>query len=143
MAKLSSKPAPGRWWTGSADPRPYMDQVHPETEEDLKKLEEESRKATPKNPVGFLLSFPVADGRAIYRVAKTDPLTLEHVPYGDQWQIAKAHIRGIKLSDVLAMMQWDSAFEKLRARQAGKAKKPFGALSPERMRKATQRAKHK
>ena len=50
---------------------------------------------------GIVLQFPIADGYAIYRVSKTSPLTLEHIPVGDAWQIPAAHIRGIRKRDVL------------------------------------------
>lgn len=48
---------------------------------------------------GFLLTFPVADGRAIYRIVSTQPLKIEHIPLGDAYRIPDAHIRGLNLDD--------------------------------------------
>lgn len=50
--------------------------------------------------VGTVLSFGVADGKAMYLVVKTKPLTLQHIPYLDAYQIPDAHLRGIRLDDV-------------------------------------------
>ncbi|MFQ5412625.1 MAG: hypothetical protein ACE5EC_10010 [Phycisphaerae bacterium] len=63
--------------------------------------------------VGVLMSFPIADGAAVYRVSKESPLTLEHVPYADAWQIPHAHIRGIRKADVLAEAKRNRAMGEL------------------------------
>jgi hypothetical protein len=49
---------------------------------------------------GTVLSFPVADGKAMYLVQKTRPLTLQHIPFGDAWEIPAAHLRGLNMDDV-------------------------------------------
>ena len=61
---------------------------------------------------GIVLQFPIADGYAIY-LSKTSPLTLEHIPVGDAWQIPPAHILGIRKADVLAQVRADRAMAKL------------------------------
>lgn len=52
------------------------------------------------NVVGFIVSFPVGDGCALYRVKKTSPLQLEHIPALDAWHADSITIRGLRLSDV-------------------------------------------
>lgn len=57
--------------------------------------------ARPKGSlVGALVNFGVADGYAVYLVAKEKPLTLRHVPYGDAYQVHHAMIRGLTIEDV-------------------------------------------
>ncbi len=56
---------------------------------------------------GLLVSFPYADGYAVYRVKSDKPLTLEHVPFGDAWQADPATIRGLRLQDVLYRQKAD------------------------------------
>ena len=85
-------------------------------EDALSIIEAASNKALDSNsPEGFVLSFGVADGHALYRVVKTKPLQIEHIPFGDAYQISAAHIRGINLSDVKAMMNsakvWRNIFD--------------------------------
>lgn len=59
----------------------------------------------PENEVeGGVLRFPVADGYAFYRVVTAAPLTLEHIPFGDAYQVSSALIRGLRLTDVQNML---------------------------------------
>ena len=92
-------------------PQPDFGSVSPgwyeKQEKIMKQLEKESAKATEKDPVGFLMSFPVADGCAVYRVVKAKPLTVQHVDYMDGWQIPAAHIRGLTMVDVFQQMGWN------------------------------------
>lgn len=67
----------------------------------LEPLYEASRAATPTSTTDFILHFGVADGYARYRVVKHHPLTLQHIYVGDGWQIPAAHVRGIRLQDVV------------------------------------------
>ena len=53
-----------------------------------------------KTLVGVLIGFPHADGKALYRVVKDKPLTLEHVPYGDAWRLPAYAERGITAADI-------------------------------------------
>ena len=54
--------------------------------------------------VNSVLQFQIADGYALYLVVKEKPLTLDHIPYGDSYEIDDAHIRGLNLSDVKSMI---------------------------------------
>lgn len=54
---------------------------------------------------GAVLTFPIADGKAVYVVTKNRPLTLSHVPVGDEWTIDPALIRGIRRVDVLQQLK--------------------------------------
>ncbi len=61
----------------------------------------------PGELVGALLTFTVKDGLAHYRVTDGNPLTVQHVetePYGDDYTIPKAHVRGLALEDVFEQL---------------------------------------
>jgi hypothetical protein len=55
--------------------------------------------------VGAVLRWPRADGFAFYIVTNDKPLTLQHLPCGDRWQVENALIRGLTKKDVLAMVR--------------------------------------
>lgn len=64
----------------------------------------------PKEPgriKGRIISFPIADGYAHYRVEKLSPLTLRPFMVGDMWEIPDAHMRGLTKADVGRMIEWD------------------------------------
>lgn len=64
-------------------------------------------KARPPGVIeGAILRFPVADGYALYLVAKDTGRTVElkHIPYGDAWQVHPALIRGLTRKDVMRMV---------------------------------------
>jgi hypothetical protein len=67
--------------------------------------------------VGAVLSFPIADGKAMYVVEKTEPLTLQHIPYMDAYEIPAAHARGLDLTDVQAHIQHQKALNALFSRK--------------------------
>ena len=71
--------------------------------------------------VGQLLQFPVADGYAHYVVVKESPLSLQHIPFGDGYQIDPAHIRGIRKQDVLEHARRAKAIAKLFASRTARA----------------------
>lgn len=54
---------------------------------------------------GEVVRFPIADGYAQYMVA--DANTLIHLPLGDAWQIPGPHARGLRISDIKAMVERD------------------------------------
>jgi len=54
---------------------------------------------------GVVLQFPFADGYAYYLVTKATPLTVEHLPIGDAWEVNPALIRGLRKQDVLDQAQ--------------------------------------
>jgi hypothetical protein len=94
----------------SSDAESYMK----EEERLLEVLTTDSNHATRDSPVGFLLRFPVADGCAFYRVESVKPLTVQHVPYADAWRIPAAHIRGIRIGDVLRQIKQRDFWKKPR-----------------------------
>ena len=82
-------------------------------------LQRAGASATPESPVGAILRFHVADGFAVYRVAKTKPLTLQWVPWCDHYRLAPAYERGLALRDVAALVRYDRAMDVLFERQRG------------------------
>lgn len=56
---------------------------------------------------GALLSWQRADGYAYYLVTKEKPLTLQLVPFMDNYQVEDALIRGLNTSDVHNMIERD------------------------------------
>lgn len=58
---------------------------------------------------GTRYSYPVADGKALYVVYKSRPLSLIHVPIGDSYQVSDAHMRGLKIKDIDAYAHRDEA----------------------------------
>ena len=68
---------------------------------------------------GEVVSFPRADGYALYMVADKPPKTrgeatsLVHLPLGDAWSIPEAHARGLRKSDIVAMVKRDREMAKL------------------------------
>jgi len=61
-----------------------------------------------------IMRFPVADGSALYRVVKEKPLTLEHIPSGDAWEIPFAHIRGLTYADLKQQRMFNSVWDDLK-----------------------------
>jgi len=51
---------------------------------------------------GKVVTFPFADGFAYYFIKSERPLILQHIPYGDAYQIPAAHLRGLRLEDIQA-----------------------------------------
>jgi hypothetical protein len=83
-------------------------------DEALSQLEKESHAAVcAGTAVGLLIKFQVADGYAIYRVAKEKPFTVEYIDYGDGWQAHSATIRGLRLADAQRMAANDFALYQL------------------------------
>lgn len=54
-----------------------------------------------------IITFGVADGKAIYAVVSKKPLQLMHIPMGDAYQVPNAHIRGLRLKDVEVLIDRD------------------------------------
>lgn len=58
------------------------------------KLAQEDREADERGEyVGALITFPVADGSAIYRVASLSPLVVQHVGLGDSYNFDRYVIK--------------------------------------------------
>jgi hypothetical protein len=115
MAQLSRTPAQGFEMTYHAED--FMAEVA-RAEAALAQLEAVSAALPEGEIVGGLISFPRGDGRAIYRVTKANPLTLQHVPFMDAWEMDAATIRGLRRIDVERMLHGTRA---MRAAFANKA----------------------
>ncbi len=78
-------------------------------EEALEKLYATSAAIDFTNPkadlTGAVVKFPIADGYAVYVVSKNSPLTVQHVPFGDAWQIYAPTIRGLNRADILEQLR--------------------------------------
>lgn len=99
MAQLAKTPCPGDWEIGGED----WDNRHTEQ---FKALEVEAAKVDPAvSLVGAIVSFPWADSSALYRVSKDKPLTLQHIPVFDAWQVRYSQIRGLRRADVVSMVE--------------------------------------
>jgi len=112
MAKLSNDPIegfiqlPGEGFSG------YLDR----TSKLLKDLLDKGTALPDGQYDGTILSFPVADGKAMYFVQKTRPLTLQHIPFGDAWEIPAAHLRGLNMDDVIEHAKRNKAMKALFSR---------------------------
>jgi len=62
---------------------------------------------------GKVIQWQVADGYASYFVQSEKPLVLRHIGAGDGYAVDPALIRGLRLSDVRAMMAREAAMSKL------------------------------
>lgn len=51
-----------------------------------------------------VVQFPRGDGHDVYIVRSMQPLKLQHVQTGDNWQVDYATIRGLKKEEVALMM---------------------------------------
>lgn len=110
MATLAKNPVKGNWDMQEGE---NWDAYAKRTDKMFKELEDAAKNIPEGSIIGALLSFPVADGSAIYRVSKEKPLTLEHVPYCDAWQIPHTHIRGVRKADVLESIRASRAMAKI------------------------------
>ena len=76
-----------------------------------KRIAEYSRSETRKSDeaIGRTVKFSIADGYAEYVVYDTSPLHLIHVP--ESYDISAAHMRGLKLADIRALVEYDKRLE--------------------------------
>lgn len=108
MAKLLAKPYPAPILrTGS------FEDYSKATETVYQELLKKSNSLDDDEVEGALLSFPVADGSALYLVTKASPLTLQHVPLWDAYQIPAAHLSGLRLAHVQAQVKQARAWANL------------------------------
>lgn len=77
-------------------------------------MQEQSDNLPEGEVVGGIITFPVADGRAIYQVVKAKPLQLAHVPFGDAWHASEITIRGLNIEDVKLMLKRSKALPRLK-----------------------------
>ena len=59
--------------------------------ESLDKLEAHDKSLPDDVYEGRLISFPVGDGQALYRIRSLKPVVLEWVPFQDRWQESYAN----------------------------------------------------
>lgn len=64
---------------------------------------------------GRAIRFQVADGYACYLVRRFKPLVLQHIQFGDDYEISDATIRGLRRADVEAMIAQELAWRKPRS----------------------------
>ena len=105
MAKLAATSNPEFWaidFNACGKVKDYFQSYMKKTDDEMGRLRAESDRIHKegKTLVGLIVSFGVADGYATYRVVKDKPLTLEHIPHGDAWQIPAAHLRGLTAKDI-------------------------------------------
>jgi hypothetical protein len=93
---------------GTPYPFPPIDYSKP-----AKEFFAEQEEALNKIPKDRIIRFSVADGYAVYYVKSFSPLVLQHVDYGDGWQISDAHIRGLRKADVEQMLAREASIRKL------------------------------
>lgn len=79
----------------------------------LDRLQEISDNLPDGEIVGAVISFPVADGKAFYRVVKEKPLTLQHINYLDGYGVPIYLIRGLRKKDILELLRRKRALDKL------------------------------
>ena len=72
-----------------------------------------------KTLVGGLITFPVADGKAAYVVAKDKPLTLQPLDFGDSYRADPILIRGLRAADVRTRIEQNRRINALFHRQTG------------------------
>jgi hypothetical protein len=68
-------------------------------------------------PADKIISFPIADGRAMYYVDSIRPLRLRHIPYGDAYRVLPATLRGLRPADVERMIAADKGMRALFAKK--------------------------
>lgn len=81
---------------------------------EFKRLRDAARQLPDGEIVGALLSWPVADGFAYYRVTSASPLTVQHVPYLDAWSVDPILIAGLTAADVRDIQRRERKLEELR-----------------------------
>ena len=63
--------------------------------------------------IGEVIRFPRGDGYAQYMVFRTKPLTLLHIPLGDNWDLPEYQLRGLRVSDVRELVRSERAVREL------------------------------
>jgi hypothetical protein len=94
------------------------DNYDAEYEKGLAEFREWAKKCSSDKLAGETISFPVADGYAVYGIVREKPLHLCYINHGDCWQIPDAHLRGLRLTDVRQMVKRDKAMKDMFARKS-------------------------
>lgn len=105
MAKLTAHDAPGF----EQQKGETLDAFFKRTSALLEQMTAKANALPEGEYVGAILSFPIADGKALYLVDKVKPLTLTPIQFLDGYQIPAAHIRGLTLDDVRHQVARDKA----------------------------------
>ena len=108
MARLDTKPVEGNW---EIDWQDYDKSSYEKQLNDL--IDTSDQVDVTKTLVGVVISFQVADGYAYYRVSKDKPLTLQHIPFCDAYQVHPATIRGLGKQDIVATACFQKAIRNL------------------------------
>ena len=87
MARLLKKPYPVPEWDSTLSVQENL----ASEDEVLEKIE--------------CITFPIADGHAVYRVVSIHPPVLQHVPVGDAWTVHPALIHGLRAEDIEAKLE--------------------------------------
>ena len=110
MAKIFNAPSelalPGFDWEDTKTYHKECDQYL----EDLKQLLIKKFNRSGKN-VGEIISFPVADGEALYMVASMKPLELVHIAIGDAYHFQYAN--RLTAKDVQQKVDLQKALQKM------------------------------
>lgn len=113
MARLYPKPYPGFEKEPGENFQTHISRTNKLLENLARTSADLSRKAArqaeAKSLRGIMLRFHVADGFAFYLVVNSNPLTVQHIPFGDAYSVSAAHIRGLSRSDVIAQMGQQSS----------------------------------
>lgn len=99
---LESKPYPGAWEQRKG--------------ESFEKHTKRTQALFEKIPASEQISFPIADGAAIYVAKLSDgvqPTRLWHVPLGDGYHANEATLRGLTTQDVSAMLEKSRAIAEI------------------------------
>jgi len=77
----------------------------------LAKLSELCKNNSKCKDAGEVIGFPIADGKALYMVVTYTKLI--HIELGDAYSIPDAHARGLRKTDIVAMINQSKAIAKL------------------------------
>ena len=78
----------------------------------LKELKAYCIKRNPTESVGEIISFPVADGKAMYMVASLiQPVQLIHLPLGDEYQFP--FVKRLTARDIRQLIKADKAMAEI------------------------------
>lgn len=81
--------------------------------EEIARLRKTSAALPEGEIVGGLIKFQIADGYAHYLVTKASPLTVQWVPYCDNYQASAPTIRGLNKADIQQMLGWERKLDSL------------------------------
>ncbi len=102
MAVLSNEVAEGNFqWTTEQD----FGEFFKKSQADLDGYIHKSHNLSEGEVVGGVVKFQVADGYAFYKVLGDTPLVLQHIPFGDAYEIPNAYLRGLERGDIEELLE--------------------------------------